>query len=280
MSARSTLSTVTLKVLLAGAVWLLPPAHVAGAGVHVLPEAARSGSYGLRVDVQEACTGDETVLVVETVTGAKTVEACQEVIAVSEIAAGGALTAVGGRRVVFGDGFRVASGGRLAAGSGGRAPDAVVEVAPAGEPVLFVRAFARFDRAGLAAGEAASLLALDGARGELATVRLEGTSTGRAVRLEVVDEAGVRVRSAAVPVGAGWHGLEVRWDVGAAVTASGEAELFVDGSSRALLSGLATGQSLVDSVRVGAWNGSRNAGWIDFDEVAAARTGPIGSGGP
>ena len=109
---------------------------------------------------------------------------------------------------------------------------------------------------------------------------MEETATGRALRLEVVDEAGVRVRSAPVSVAAGWHGVEVRWDVGAAVTASGEAELFVDGSSRALLSGLATGQSLVDAVRVGAWDGSRNAGWIDFDDVAAARSGPIGSGGP
>ena len=118
----------------------------------MVPEAARSGGYGLRVDVQEACAGDETVLVAETVTGPKTVEACHDVVAVGEIADGGALTAIGGRRVVFGDGFRVDSGGRLAAGSGGRDPDAVVEMAPAGDPVLFVRAFTRLDRVGLAAG--------------------------------------------------------------------------------------------------------------------------------
>lgn len=280
MSMQSTILALRMaRYLLLGAVCLLYPSRSSRAGVQVLSEAARSGGFGLRVDVQEGCAGDETVLVAETVTEVRTAEACREVVAAGEVAAGGKLTAMGGRRVVFASGFRVDSGGRLVAGAGGRAPDGVVEMAPAGEPVLFVRAFLRLDGAGLAAGDTVSVLALEGVRGELATVRLEETASGGAVALEVVDEAGGRVRSVPVPVSPGWHAVEVRWDVGAVVTASGAAELYVDGASRALLSGLATGQSLVERVRVGAWDGSRDAGWVDFDDVAAARSGPIGPSG-
>lgn len=272
--------TTMIALLMAGSLaWSFP--RPARAGVRVTPEAAWKGSMGLRVDVQEGCSGPETVVVTETVSGDETVTACKEVLVASGVGGGGSLHAVGGRRVVLSDGFQVATGGAFQAGTSGRSPDAVLETAPDGEPVLYVRLEVRLDDAGLLAGDSAALLALEGTRGELSTVWAEGPAIQGGpptVRLEVVDETGARVRSPSVAVGTGWHALELRWDVGPAVTAGGEAELFVDGASQVLLGSLAIGQSLVDAVRVGAWDGTRGGGWIDFDEVAAARSGPIGPG--
>lgn len=253
----------------------------ARAGVRVTPEAAWKGAMGLRVDVQEGCSGPETVAVTETVTGDEKVTACKEVLVAGSVGKGGSLQVVGGRRVVLSDGFQVATGGTFRAGTSGRSPDAVLETTPNEEPVLYVRLEVRLDAAGLSAGDSVALLALEGARGELSTVWVEGPASQGSpptVRLEVVDESGSSVHSSSVTVGTGWHALELRWDVGPAVTVGGEAELLVDGASQVLLGSLAIGQSLVDAVRVGAWDGSREGGWIDFDEVAAARSGPIGPG--
>ncbi|MGD2071843.1 MAG: hypothetical protein PVI57_24470 [Gemmatimonadota bacterium] len=257
------------------------------AALRVLPEAAHRGAYGLRADVTRTCTGDDTVLVSDPVDDSRHVQACREVIVAGEVTATGSLTAVGGRTVVFADSFRVAPGGHLEAGTTGRSPESLLEPSPAGEPELFVRLHARFDGAALPAGESVSILGLTGTRDGPttvgATVRFEG-GTGPdgqigTLRLAVIEDDGQSTVSDPVTVTEGWHALELHWDAGSALAADGRAELLLDGRSALLLEDLATSQGVVDDIRVGAWDGTAAGGWIDLDDVAAARSGPIGPAG-
>jgi hypothetical protein len=53
--------------------------------------------------------------------------------------------------------------------------------------------------------------------------------------------------------------------------------LGIDDSEVARLEGLNLGLGLVEEVEVGAWDASAGeGGWVDFDEVAAGRAGPLG----
>ena len=249
----------------------------AAAKVDVVPEAAWQGGFGLRVEVAEACPGEWAVLVLGPVVTVQRVEACEEVfVGSARVEDGGRLEALAGERVVFGSGFSVAEGGELAAGtSEGWDPGHLVEETPAGEASLFLRSYVRFDGVALEPGGKVSVLGMgDGIR-ERATVRYEADEEGGWLWVEVVEDDGTVVVSPRGRAGDGWHRLDLEWDAGAAITASGGVSLTVDGAEIASVDGLSLGAlGLIESVKVGAWDATTEGGWIDFDEVAADRDGP------
>ncbi|MFW6193839.1 MAG: hypothetical protein ACOC83_10175, partial [Gemmatimonadota bacterium] len=198
-----------------------------------------------------------------------------------EVREEGDLELVAGDQVSLGDGFRVGEGGRLAVGTTGtwKTPY-VLEEQPAGESELYVRWYTRLDAVGLPSGGVVSLLGLeDGAR-ERARIRYEVGEGGGWSWLEVVDDDGARHESSRAWVEEGWHRMELGWSAGGVIEPQGRVVLLLDGTEAASLEGLKLGLGLVEAVRLGAWSSSGEGGWVDVDEVAAGRTGPIGPPAP
>ena len=79
-------------------------------------------------------------------------------------------------------------------------------------------------------------------------------------------------------IGAGPHWVEIDWQRATTpIAADGRFELFIDGTSRAVLTGLANGASAVDFVRLGALSVKTGAnGTLYWDEFESRRQGYVG----
>lgn len=246
-----------------------PPGH---AGVEVLEDAARSGTYGLRAHVVEACQGDETVLVSGQVETAETAEACREVVLEGTVAAGGRLTALAGDRVVLRDGFAVETGGSFVAGvTGAWAPSHVIDDTPTAATDLLVRWHGRFDAVSLAPGETVTVLRLRDAEVPRAWVRFEPAPNGGWLWAEVLEADGTRPTTDRAWITPGWHHLELRWDSGAAIAPTGRVELAVDGQPAGALEDLALGATLLEAVDLGALEADAPGGWLEADDYEVSR---------
>ena len=250
------------------------------AGVRVSPDAARAGVYGLRADVRVTCGEPGSLLVLGPVVSDESVEACGEVVVQADVQAGGRLDVHGGRGVAFGDGFAVEAGGELVAGppSGGAA-SFVVDTTPQGEAELAVRWYARFDQVDLPAGGEAAVLRLRGAAGERARVVYRTAAGGGVLSVVVRQDDGSERETSPVFAGPGWHRLELAWSSGSALTATGQVSLGLDGGTPVSLESLATGAAVIENVDLGVIDASGAGGWVDCDDYAVARSGPIGPAG-
>lgn len=249
----------------------------ASGGVEVAPEAARRGAFGLRAEIGEGCMGEEAVLVVGPVVTDHEVEACREVVVGAEVHDGGRLVASAGERVVFTNGFRVEAGGRLAAGTDGSwDPSYVVDETPAGERRLFIRWYARFNGAGLDVGDQLTVLRVQGEHEERAWVIYEAATGGGWIWTDVATEDGTRKSTARGWVDGGWHRLDVEWDSGSAVAVSGRVGLLVDGAVVGSVENLALTTVLLEAIELGVVEAEAPGGWIDLDDYATAREGPVG----
>ena len=248
------------------------------AGVTVTPDAARTGTYGLRATVEPSCTGEENVLVLGPVIGPEQVEACKEVVVGAQVQAGGDLVVEAGERVAFGDGFSVATGGHMAAGTTGAwHPSYVVDETPEAESELHVRWYVRLDAVGLAPGDEITLLRIVGSGGEdRGWVRYQAGVAGGSVCAEVLDDDGDRHTTEPLTIGAAWHRLELAWQAGSALSPTGAVGLQVDGGPASTASGLPLSGALVDAVELGVVEAGTSDGWLDVDDYATARGGPIG----
>jgi hypothetical protein len=182
--------------------------------------------------------------------------------------------------VAFGNGFSVASGGRLAAGTTGAwHPSYVVDETPAAESELHVRWSVRLDAVGLAPGDEITLLRVVASGGEnRGWVRYEAGLAGGSVWAEVLGDDGVRRSGERTSLGAGWHRLELAWQVGSALAPTGSVELQVDGAAALEVSGVPLSRGLVEAVELGVVEAGSSGGWVDLDDYATARWGPIGDG--
>jgi hypothetical protein len=268
---------VMSRIWIAGAVLVGVAGLPAQAGVKVVPEAARSGTYGLRSEVRQGCSGEEATLILEPVVTDQRIEACREIVVGAEVHNRGRLVAVSGRRVVFTDGFRVEAGGSLVAGTNGAwDPGYVVDETPNGERRLFVRWYGRFDATGLEVGKRLTTLRLRGQQEVRAWVRYEAAGEGGWVWVDVAGEDGATISSARGWVSGGWHRLEVEWDSGNAIAPTGRVGLLLDGAAIGSIEGVALMTVLLDRVELGAIEADAPGGWLDLDDFATARQGPLG----
>lgn len=266
------------RIWMVGATLIGLTAGSVHAGVEVVPGAARRGEFGLRAEVREACQNEEIVLVLGPVAGEQRVEACREIVVGAEVQTGGTLTAVAGERVTFTDGFHVERGGRLAVGTDGSwDPGFVVDESPSREGRLFIRWYTRFGASGLAPGEKLTFLRARGEREERASIRYEATSGGGWIWAEVAEEDGARRSSPRAAVGSGWHRLELEWDSGDAIAASGRVRLLLDGALVGSIENLALATVLLDAIELGVMEAEAPGGWVDFDDFASARGALLGA---
>lgn len=83
------------------------------------------------------------------------------------------------------------------------------------------------------------------------------------------------MESEALPLRRGWRGIELHWRQ-ASGPSNGELLVFVDGTERAALSGLANRDGSIDLVRLGAIEASGAGGSLDFDGFVSHRGTPVG----
>lgn len=81
--------------------------------------------------------------------------------------------------------------------------------------------------------------------------------------------------SEALPLRRGWRGIELHWRQ-ASGSSNGELLVFVDGTERAALPGLANRDGAIDLVRLGAVEASGARGSLDFDAFVSHRATPVG----
>ena len=212
--------------------------------VAVTTTAARTGSYGLRVDA--GCVGSSDLVVPNGTTTSGVFEACGSVIAGAVRVDPGPVTFRAGDRVRLDSGFSVASGASFVAEiAPGLVPDAFVrDDSPAGESRYGARFSLRLDSLALTDGDQVELFSgfsVDGKARFRLILDHDGTIDQNRLILEVRQDDGSYASSAGNPVvvPGGWHTVEVDWRAATAGQADGRIDLALDGVPSAQLTNLA-----------------------------------------
>lgn len=254
--------------LLATALLLAP--HPLTAGVTVHPDAAHTGDYGLRADIQPDCQGEETYLVLGPIVTHQQVEACKEIVTAATVEPAGELVVLAGDRISFLDGFSVAPGGRLVAGTTGEwDPSYVIDESAKGEDEVVVEWFASFDQVTLEPGRRFTFLDIQTGSEIQARTVYEDADFGGWAWAEVVNETGAVSAGERFAVGPGWRRFELHWRSGTAGSPEGEVGFRVDGQAAETIAVEAA--STVQEIRVGAFNSFGASGWLALDDYRILR---------
>jgi hypothetical protein len=238
----------------------------------VSPSAARTGGWGLAIEVGSDCAAAEhEVLPDHVVTGDESFEACESITAIDgfTVAGGGTANLTAGREIAIGNGLSVSSGGVLTASidsSMSRAGFVQTE-APRSESVYSVSFWANFDDLDVpGVDEVEHLTAISRNDGWQARLLVR---SGPTLVLQVRDDAGIVHSTSGVPVGPGWRSVVVTWEAATSATAS----LTVDGGTPVALVGLDTDAGRIDVVRWGAVGGmlENTSGTVLLDDFASWR---------
>lgn len=257
------------RTLLATALLLAP--HTLTAGVTVHPDAAHTGDYGLRADIQPACPGEETYLVLGPIITHQQVEACKEIVTAATVEPDGELVALAGDRISFLDGFSVAPGGRLVAGTTGEwDPSYVIDESAKGEDEVVVEWFGSFDQVTLDPGGRFTFLEIRTNADLEARTVYEAADFGGWVWAEVVAEHGETSAGERVSVGPGWHRFGLQWRSGTAESPDGSAQLRFDGRAAEAVPAEGASAATVREIRVGSFYSAGWGGWLTLDNYQAS----------
>ncbi len=137
--------------------------------------------------------------------------------------------------------------------------------------------YVRLDAVGLAPSDEVTLLRIVGSGGEdRGWVRYQAGVAGGSVWIEALGDDGAHHPTKPLAIGAGWHRLELAWQAGSTLSPTGSVGLQVDGGPPSTASGLPLSWAWVDAVELGVVEAGTSCGWLDVDDYATARWGPIG----
>lgn len=155
-------------------------------------------------------------------------------------------------------------------------PRYVEDGSPEGETKYFARFYFFADDLELNGGDWVDLFAAysGGSRpSPLLTVRLRQTGDGRELVLRTLD-GGRMTESSPVPIRRGWRGVAVSW-AQASGPANGQAELAVDGATRATMAGLDNRGGVIDLARLGSVEAKGGQGDLYYDAFESRRKTPV-----
>jgi hypothetical protein len=230
------------------------PVACAGA-VTVSTAAARTGVYGLEVDVAPPCGPAHDVLLRDmTVSGPMRVASCSAISAGDgfAVAAGGTLALTAHTAVALLDGFRVEPAGSATLSIDSAVPYSayVQDETPNAETTYNAEFSVYLDSLVLGGGDELDLfVAYDG--DGIPQLRLL-VREGAGFDAEVRDDAGDPTTIAGGAVRAGWNTIQLGWEASASATVS----LIVNGGTPATVSGLDNDAARIEFVRMGAVGGT------------------------
>jgi hypothetical protein len=234
--------------------------------------AARTGGYGLEVDVAPPCGPDHDVLLRDmTVSEPMDVASCSSISAGDGfvVATDGRLTLTARSEVALLDGFRVEPGGSATVAIDPTLPYTayVQDDSPNAATTYNAEFSVNLDNLSLGAGDELDLLvAYDG--DGLPQLRLVVVA-GEGFVMEVRDDVGGYTNTAAVPPLSGWNTVQLSWEASTAASAS----LTVNHGTPEIVSGLDNDTALIESVRLGAVGGTLTgtSGTVSFDNFISWR---------
>ena len=234
--------------------------------------AARTGGYGLEVDVAPPCGPAHDVLLRDmTVSGPLHVASCSAVSAGDGlvVAAGGRLALTARSEVALLDGFRVEPGGLATVAIDPALPYTayVQDDSPNAATTYNAEFSVNLDNLGLGSGDELDLfVAYDG--DGIPQLRLT-VSAGVGIVMEVSDDAGGYSSTPGSAVVPGWNTVQLNWEASTSATVS----LTVNHGTPAVVSGLDNDTARIESVRLGAVGGTVTAtsGTISLDNFISWR---------
>ena len=247
------------------------PVTVAGA-VSASAAAARTGAFGLAVDVVPTCGAAHDVLVRDiTVSESLRVASCRAIAAGDGcvVAAGGHLSLTARTAVALEGGFRVESGGSAAVAiDGDLSPMAYVQDdSPSGETTYYAEFSVNLDSVLLGGGDDLDFFVAydDDGIPQLRLLVREGAGFEATVR----DDVGVDTTVAGGAVQPGWNTIRLGWEASSTATIT----MIVNGGAPAAVTGVDNATSRIDFVRLGAVGGNlaSTAGTVFLDNFISWR---------